>query len=100
MKNLKCRVARHLRKNKKKHWHIDYLTEKNKVIKVFEIKSLRNIECEIAKELDKISDNKIDSFGCTDCKCKSHLFYFKTNPLKLINFIEMVFDFRYKKINK
>ncbi len=33
-KNLKQRIERHIRREKKKHWHIDYLLEFTKIIEV------------------------------------------------------------------
>lgn len=71
------RIKRHLRKNKKKHWHIDYLLEsKNaKITRIILSQTSRKIECELSR---KISNNAmpIEEFGSTDCrKCKAHLYY-------------------------
>jgi Uri superfamily endonuclease len=75
------RVKRHLMNKDKKsiHWHIDYLLNdiKTILIKIYLIPSIDPIECFIAGELFKVSKNYIKNFGSTDCKCKSHLFYFK-----------------------
>ncbi len=75
------RVKRHLLSNKKKsiHWHIDYfLAEINSlIIKICLIPSSEPLECTIAQELSKICDNSIKNFGSSDCKCQSHLFFFK-----------------------
>ncbi|HII80569.1 MAG TPA: DUF123 domain-containing protein, partial [Methanosarcina sp.] len=38
-------------------------------------------ECEIAYRL---GGDSAPGFGCTDCACKSHLFYRKENPLSEI----------------
>lgn len=76
MKNgLKTRIERHLNKNKKEHWHIDYLTNsKNSSIKKIFV-SFSNIEKEVAKEFLKILE-PIKNFGNSDDKKnKSHLFY-------------------------
>ncbi len=82
--NLEKRVNRHLRKNKKIHWHIDYLTtnENVKIIKILYKQAEKEWECRIAKELIK-TEKSINKFGSTDCNCKSHLF--KLNNLKEIN---------------
>jgi sugar fermentation stimulation protein A len=71
------RCKRHLKKNKKMKWHVDYLRKKAKIIGIFAIPSKKKIECEIAKEISKKADNFIPRFGSSDCNCKSHLFYFK-----------------------
>ena len=84
--NLEKRVERHLRKKKRMHWHIDYLLNNRnvKILKVFYKKADKTQECKIAQELNK-NETPIKSFGCSDCKCKSHLFKIKDikNILKL-----------------
>ena len=77
--NLENRIARHLRKNKKKFWHIDYLlsSQNVKIKKVYVFPS-RKIECYLAKNLLKFSEGFIKNFGSSDCKCISHLLYFKS----------------------
>jgi len=72
MGGLDGRIRRHLRKNKKKHWHIDYLLEKGEIIKVLFIEEKK--ECGIASLL-KDEFYGIAGFGSSDCKCKTHLFY-------------------------
>jgi len=76
--NLEKRVARHMSKNKKMRWHIDYLLDNSssKVIKVFYKKAGKAEECRIAKILSKTED-PVAGFGCSDCKCGSHLFRIK-----------------------
>jgi len=75
------RIKRHLLNSdqKKLHWHIDYLLKNtNSIItQLYLIPSLKYLECIIAQELGEISEDKIKNFGSSDCKCKSHLFYFK-----------------------
>lgn len=73
--NLEKRIARHMSKNKKKFWHIDYLLDSKftKVINVFYKKSRKIEECKIADKLGK-TEILIPNFGCSDCNCKSHLF--------------------------
>ncbi|MFW9829689.1 MAG: DUF123 domain-containing protein [Candidatus Thorarchaeota archaeon] len=86
------RVKRHLMNKDKKstHWHIDYLlnVNKTKIIKIYLIPSIEPLECFIARQLFEVSTNYIKNFGSTDCKCKSHLFYFKN-----------LHDFEYKTSN-
>ena len=76
--NLEKRIARHMSKNKKKFWHIDYLLDSKftKVINVFYKKSRKIEECKIADKLGK-TEILIPNFGCSDCNCKSHLFRIK-----------------------
>ena len=76
LNNLEKRIERHKSKKKKKHWHIDYFLEHGKIVKVKRILSDKKIECELSKKLCKEADGFIKGFGCSDCKCESHLYYF------------------------
>ena len=74
MGGLKSRVTRHLRKDKKLHWHIDYLLRLASIKKVFMNESETRKECRIAGILVNYFDY-VPGFCCSDCSCKSHLFY-------------------------
>lgn len=75
MNNLESRVKRHLSKSKILHWHIDYLLKHSKIVEV--VYNLdKKVECELSNELSKNRDY-IQDFGCSDCECNSHLYYFK-----------------------
>ena len=71
---LRQRISRHLRKEKKLHWHIDYLLEKASVENIIVCQSGNRIECDIASEIGSIY-NVIRGFGSSDCQCPGHLFY-------------------------
>ncbi|MCS7215606.1 MAG: DNA/RNA nuclease SfsA [Thermodesulfovibrio sp.] len=88
------RIARHRRKLKKMHWHIDYFLTRAKLIRDLPILTEEDIECQVAYSLSKISDKIIPEFGSSDCNCNGHLFYFKENPLFNLNFIEMINHYR------
>jgi adenylylsulfate kinase len=75
-KNLENRIRRHLKSDKQKFWHIDYLLdgEDAKVLSAFyKEEAERAFECEFAKKLAEIG-SPISGFGSSDCKCQSHLF--------------------------
>ncbi|MDD5086419.1 MAG: GIY-YIG nuclease family protein [Candidatus Nanoarchaeia archaeon] len=76
LNNLEKRIQRHLIKNKKFHWHVDYLlmNKNTSIKKVFYKESNKREECRIAEFVSKNSIGQIENFGCSDCKCKSHLF--------------------------
>jgi len=85
MSGLEARVRRHLRKKKKRFWHIDYLLEKARVADVIMIESKNKLECEIARRFSTHLIS-IKKFGSSDCKCNSHLFYLGSKfPGMLIN---------------
>ncbi|MGQ9506680.1 MAG: GIY-YIG nuclease family protein [Candidatus Bathycorpusculaceae bacterium] len=73
-KGLNKRVERHLSKNKRKFWHIDYLLNDDsvKVLKVFTMQESFS-ECEVAKIINE-KGVPVQGFGSSDCRCISHFF--------------------------
>ncbi|MCS3921834.1 endonuclease-3 [Methanococcus voltae PS] len=76
--NLYNRVNRHLAeaKDKNNHWHIDYLLEFGNIKEIYIVESPE--ECNFAKKMFKNKNMEyVEDFGCSDCNCKSHLFYIR-----------------------
>jgi len=73
--SLENRVARHFKKEKRLKWHIDFLLAHPKTIlkKVLLLPSKQKLECKISKLLQAKTQISIKGFGCSDCKCFSHL---------------------------
>jgi Uri superfamily endonuclease len=73
--NLEQRIKRHLAKEKRLFWHIDYLLNDNavRIVKVLYKQADQTEECNLAKVIGE-KGKPIGSFGCSDCNCKSHLF--------------------------
>ena len=90
---LEARLQRHLKKEKRIFWHIDYLLE-NKKAKILQIWTIdKKMECQTAEVFCQDPTTEIikKGFGSSDCKCVSHLFYIKNkerteNILKEIGF--------------
>jgi Uri superfamily endonuclease len=81
LSGLEQRVERHLReagKNKTLHWHIDYFLA-SPTVEVREVvfaETKERKECEIAANMHMEKGlDFVENFGCTDCSCKSHLFF-------------------------
>ena len=94
MNGLEARLARHLRKEKGLHWHIDYLLKEAKLLETIlcpsepfapchsegtkRPKNLAQgkfrVECFLARALAK-EFQSIPGFGSSDCKCQSHLYF-------------------------
>jgi len=57
------------------HWHIDYLLREERVSveAVYVRLSDEKIECEIAGKVSHYG-LEVKGFGCSDCRCNSHLF--------------------------
>ncbi|MCI4439290.1 DUF123 domain-containing protein [archaeon] len=79
---LASRIKHHLKKRKKLHWHIDYLTScgKCKVLRIIVCKK-RNLERDVSLEMLKEQEFiGIPKFGSTDDKvAKTHLFLIRAN---------------------
>jgi Uri superfamily endonuclease len=80
---LRGRISRHLRKKKRKFWHIDFLlAHKNMILKgVVAARTSIKLECEMnryIKEIEK-AEIPVSGFGASDCRknCGSHLLHFK-----------------------
>ena len=97
-KNLASRLARHTRKRKKMHWHIDYLRRYAGVTAVLPVRTADDLEHKLAAAVGAISHWQIRDFGCTDCSCPSHLFGFHDNPIHRRDFMQLVEDFRMNRL--
>jgi len=79
LNGLEARVRRHIRTSrgdfKAIHWHIDYLLREPEVEigGVYVLLSDLREECSIAEEIKKLGTS-VKGFGCSDCRCESHLF--------------------------
>jgi Uri superfamily endonuclease len=77
LKNMEKRLQRHMRKEKKLFWHIDYFLQFASIIDILRISSPEKLECKIAHLILNLPFSQpIPRFGCSDCSCLSHLFYF------------------------
>lgn len=73
-----ARVKRHLSvmvgTNSAQRWHIDRLLPHSTLVEVVATKTEEDLECPIAR---KIGERLlfVERFGCTDCRCPSHLHF-------------------------
>ena len=74
MSGFKTRISRHLKSNKKLHWHIDYLLDKASITGIICSETTARAECIIAQALSRQFDS-VPGFGCSDCRCHSHLLF-------------------------
>ena len=94
MGDLSARLARHQRKTKKLHWHIDFLTAGADRIVPLPIRSSEKLECGIAEALATILEPGPGGFGSSDCRCATHLFFSPTDPLHSGEFHHLLQRFR------
>ena len=72
MNGLDSRIGRHLKTNKIIHWHIDYLLQHAGITDILYCRDDQRIECQIAQLMSSLFPS-INRFGCSDCRCRSHL---------------------------
>ncbi len=79
---LRARVKRHFRKEKKLHWHIDYLLEQAKIIEVWAVLSEERLECHLARAARTLpgATVPVSGFGSSDCRCPAHLVHLPDRP--------------------
>lgn len=70
---LRARLARHMRRDKKPHWHIDQLTEAGAVLGAWATPG--GSECALVARLAHLPV-PLEGFGSSDCpRCRSHLLH-------------------------
>lgn len=99
-KNLRSRMERHKRKRKKLHWHIDYLLQSAQVVTTIPIRTAEDLECELAEKMLSLSHWYVPCFGCSDCKCTSHLFGMSSSPFECRDFVNELINLRINRLEK
>ncbi|WP_295600896.1 DUF123 domain-containing protein [uncultured Methanobrevibacter sp.] len=91
MNSLESRLKRHLSNDKKLHWHVDYLLkdDNSKILDII-YNIDKKVECDISEYL-KSEAFGVKNFGCSDCDCDSHLYYFK-NRSEAIEQVKNAYD--------
>jgi len=76
-RGLDARIARHMRKEKKLRWHIDYLLRQAEIVEVRRVETEERIECEMNRQVlaRPGASVVVPGFGSSDCRCPSHLVY-------------------------
>jgi sugar fermentation stimulation protein A len=65
------------------------------MFKALPMLSYRNLECDLAAELAALGGEPVPRFGSSDCKCESHLYYFKRPPMGSREFVDMLLRYRH-----
>jgi sugar fermentation stimulation protein A len=97
-KNLTQRIQRHRRLRKNFFWHIDYLRNAADWVEALPVRTADDLECSIAGAMGKITQWSVPGFGASDCSCPSHLFGMEKDPLLSAPFIELVEQFRIRRL--
>ena len=85
-RGLESRIARHLRREKRLRWHIDYLLGQARIVEVKRYHGSRRSECELSRRVGALPGSKIvaPGFGSSDFGCSTHLFHFRRNPARAL----------------
>ena len=79
---LKARIGHHMKISTRPHWHIDYLRPSMVLKEIWFTYDSRHCEHQWAGVLARVSSGciPIAGFGASDCRCKSHLYFFSSRP--------------------
>ncbi len=78
---LRARLARHLRTVRKRaHWHIDYVRRRTRPVALLVWEGEEADECALSDAVAALADGSVEGFGCSDCRCASHLHHFVRDP--------------------
>jgi Uri superfamily endonuclease len=94
-RGLNGRIKRHGKKEKKCHWHIDYLLNHRESTLVTVWTKNANEECTTARLLLDCPGVRLvrEGYGSSDCRCPAHLFWFMGGTKKLREYlIDLGFD--------
>ena len=79
MNSLEKRVARHFSKEKKLHWHIDYLLREAELLRAYLIPSEERLEERLSLEVSRFGE-PVEGFGAGDVKVSTNLYRFDREP--------------------
>ncbi len=79
MNSLEKRVARHFSKEKKLHWHIDYLLKEAELLRAYLIPSEERLEERLSLEVARYGE-PVNGFGAGDVKLSTNLYRFDEEP--------------------
>ncbi|WP_456366766.1 GIY-YIG nuclease family protein [Thermococcus sp.] len=79
MNSLEKRVKRHFSKEKRLHWHIDYLLKEAELLRAYLIPSEGRLEEELSREVSRFGE-QVEGFGASDIKVSTNLYRFEKEP--------------------
>lgn len=82
LRGLRARLGRHLRREKRLHWHVDVLLQGARLEGVWYRPGRERLECAWARALAE-APGLVPwgrRFGASDCRCPTHLYYAEVRP--------------------
>ncbi|MCK4283002.1 MAG: GIY-YIG nuclease family protein [Candidatus Brocadiae bacterium] len=78
---LRARLRRHLQRTARAtRWHVDYLRGRLRPLAAVTWTGQGAGECRLSQAVAALADGSVAGFGCSDCRCRSHLYYFARDP--------------------
>lgn len=99
MNSLEKRVARHFRRDKKLHWHVDFLLNEAELLGAYLIPSEERLEEELSKRVALLGHG-VEGFGASDLKgVRTNLYHFgEENPEKKLENLLGNLGLRWKRV--
>lgn len=84
-RNLRARIDRHVRKEKRLRWHIDYFLQWAQIIDIRVFPNEAEGECGInLRAMEELGGTfPVKGFGASDCSCRSHLLKVTIDTIRL-----------------
>ena len=79
---VRARLAHHQKVSQRPHWHIDYLRLHTRLDRIWSSHSRVRREHQWARLIGAMPGASVPNagFGSSDCRCKTHLFFFARRP--------------------
>jgi Uri superfamily endonuclease len=79
---LKARIRHHLKLSSRPHWHLDYLSPTLRLCEIWYTYDQIHREHQWAEVHAQTRGARmpLPGFGSSDCRCPSHLFFYKSKP--------------------
>jgi Uri superfamily endonuclease len=86
MNGLEPRIRRHFSREKRIHWHIDYLLDAGEAIQAILVPGENRMECMLNRLVDGLPGSKsiVKGFGSFDCNCHSHLHSIPSSSMRFL----------------
>ncbi len=98
--DLTKRIEGHRRITKKAQGHMAHLRQHADWQAAFPIRTSDDLGCDLASALGSITDWSIPGSGSSDCSCSSHLFGAVEDPRSNAAFIDLLMQFRIRRLEK
>ena len=97
MNSLEKRVTRHFSREKRLHWHIDYLIEEAQLLRAYLVPNEERLEERLSMEVSGFGE-PVHGFGAGDVKVSTNLYRFEEEPDKALVKILEGMGLRWKTI--